>query len=62
VDAHTFTKQAKEVQTNVCKKADGYERRTVGGIHATRNKNNIRSVLQNTKNSVGPFISKGMEC
>jgi hypothetical protein len=40
VDAHTLTKQAKKVQTNVCQKANGncflgQERSAYGGIHAT---------------------------
>jgi hypothetical protein len=44
-------KQARKVQANVvCQKADGYcflrqERRADGGIHATRDNNNIRSLL-----------------
>jgi hypothetical protein len=51
---HTFTKQARKVYTNVCQKTDGncflgQERSTAGGMHATVNHNNLRSVLQNTK-------------
>jgi hypothetical protein len=57
VDAHTFTKQAEKLQTNVCQKADdncflgqGKEcLSTDGGVHATKDHNNVRSVLQNTK-------------
>jgi hypothetical protein len=34
-----------------------------GRIHATNSHNNVRSVLRNTKNSVGPFRKKkGVEC
>jgi hypothetical protein len=54
VDAHTFTKQAEKVKTKVGQKADGncflrYGRSADGGIHATRDHNNVRSVLRNTK-------------
>jgi hypothetical protein len=55
VDAHTFTKQAEGVQTNlVCQKADckrflGHETSANGGIHAIRDNNDVRSVLQNTE-------------
>jgi hypothetical protein len=55
VDAQTFIKQAKKVQTNVvCQKADdncflGQERSADGEIHSTRNHNNITSVLRNIK-------------
>jgi hypothetical protein len=55
VDAHTFTKQAEKVETKVaCQKADGnyfvgQERRAESGIRATRDHNNIRSVLRSTK-------------
>jgi hypothetical protein len=40
-----------------CQKADGncflgQERRADGGIHATRDHNDVRSVLRNTKNAV----------
>jgi transposase len=51
VDAHTFTKQAEKV---VCQKVDGncflgQESSADGGIHATRDHNNVRSVLRSTK-------------
>jgi hypothetical protein len=51
--AHTFSKQAEKVSTNVCQNADGncflgQERRADGGIHATGNYN-IGNVLQSTK-------------
>jgi hypothetical protein len=55
VDPHTFTKQAIKVGTNVvCQKAYGncflgQELSVDGGIHATRDHNNIRSILQNIK-------------
>jgi hypothetical protein len=54
VDAHTFTKQAKKVQTNtVCQKADDYcllgqDRSTDSEIN-TRDHNKIIDVLQNTE-------------
>jgi hypothetical protein len=49
-------------------KADGnrfqaVERSASGGILATRNHNNVRSVLQNNeKEIVGPFGTNGVEC
>jgi hypothetical protein len=51
---HTFTKQSKKVQTNVCQKAAdscflGQKKSAYGGINAMRDHNNVRSVLQNTK-------------
>jgi hypothetical protein len=52
---HTFTRQPEKVQTNViCQKADGncflrQERSTDGGIHATGDHSNVRSVLQNAE-------------
>jgi hypothetical protein len=57
VDEHTFTKQdekCKQTLKNVCQKADGncflgQERSADGGIHTTRDHNNIRSVLWSTK-------------
>jgi hypothetical protein len=61
VDAHTFTKQAEKVSTNVCQKADGncflgQERRADGGIHEIGDYN-ISSVLKSTKKScMGPAI------
>jgi hypothetical protein len=54
MDAHIF---AKKVETNiVCQKADdncflGQEMSADGGIHATRDHNNVRSVWRNTKES-----------
>jgi hypothetical protein len=68
VDAHAFTKQAKTFrQTSAYQKADdncflGQERSTDGGIHATRDHKNVRSVLQKLKDCTGPFRTKGMEC
>jgi hypothetical protein len=61
VDAHTFTKQAKKVQTNVCQKADcncflKQERCAVGGINATKDHSNVRSILQNTKKKLHTAI------
>jgi hypothetical protein len=55
VDAHTVTKQADKVQTDVvCQKDDGncfveQVRSADGGIHATRGHNNVRNILRNTK-------------
>jgi hypothetical protein len=56
VDAHTFTKQAEELQQKLsaCQKADsncflGHERSAGIGIHATRDHNNVRSVFRNTE-------------
>jgi hypothetical protein len=50
-DAHTFTKQAVKFKRTLsaCQKSDGnrflgQERSADGGIHATRNHNNVRSV------------------
>jgi hypothetical protein len=41
----------------------GQERSTDGGINETRDNNNVRSVLQNTKKHwVEPFRIKDMEC
>jgi hypothetical protein len=54
VDAHTFTKQAENVQTNiVCQKADvfcflGKERNADGGIHTTRDNNTLPLVYCKT--------------
>jgi hypothetical protein len=64
VDVHTFTKQAKKFKINtVCQKGVGncllgQERRADGVIHATRDNNNIRSVLRYTKILVGPLRKK----
>jgi histone-lysine N-methyltransferase SETMAR len=54
VDAHIFTKETLKVQTNVCQKSDGncflgQEWSTDGGVHASMDHNNVRSILQNTK-------------
>jgi hypothetical protein len=63
----TSQKKFKEM-LSPCQKAEGncflrQERSADGGIHATRNHNNVRSVLQNTKkNCVGSFRKKGVEC
>jgi hypothetical protein len=52
-----ISKQAKKFETDVaCQEADGscflgQERSANGGIHATRDHNNITSVLQNTEKS-----------
>jgi hypothetical protein len=54
---HTHSpKEPKYVSTNVCQKADGncflgQKRNINGGIHATRDHNNLRSELRNTKNT-----------
>jgi hypothetical protein len=52
VDAHTFTKQAENFKQTLsaCQKADGnyfleQETSADGGIHATRDHNNVRSGL-----------------
>jgi hypothetical protein len=61
-------KPKKFKQMFACQKADGncflgQERSAGGGIHVTRDHNNVRSVLQNTKElCVGPFRTKGVEC
>jgi hypothetical protein len=50
---HTFTKQAEKFKQTSARKlmaAVFWDRN--GGIHATRDHNNIRSVLQNTKETV----------
>jgi hypothetical protein len=53
---------------SVCQKADvncflGQERSATGGILATRDHNNVRSVLRNNKKEiVGPFRTNGVEC
>jgi hypothetical protein len=54
-------------QTYAYQKADGncflgQERSADGGIYATRNQNNAKIVLRNTKNFLGPFRIKGLEC
>jgi hypothetical protein len=54
VDAHTFIKQAKKSLNRCLQKVDcswflGQERSADGGIHATRDHNNIRTVLWNMK-------------
>jgi hypothetical protein len=69
---HTYSpnKPKKFKQTmSTCQKADtncflGQESSADGGIHATWDHNNIRSVLQNTKRTAQgwPFTTKGMEC
>jgi hypothetical protein len=42
---------------------EGQERSIDSGIYATRDHNNVRNVLRNTKkNCVGPFITKGVKC
>jgi hypothetical protein len=42
----------------------GQERSADGGIHATRDHNDVRSVLQNIKKTAQgwPFRTKGVEC
>jgi hypothetical protein len=67
VDAHIFIKHGEKVSTIFCQKADGncflrQERSADCGIHATWDHHNVRSVLRNTKNCVGPFRTKGVEC
>jgi hypothetical protein len=65
--AYSPIKSKKFKQTlSTCQKADGncflgQERSADGGIHATRDHNNVRSVLRNTKKIfVGPFRTKRM--
>jgi hypothetical protein len=54
--------------SSACQKADGncflwQGKECCGEIHATRDHNNVRSVMRNTKKScVGPFRKKGVEC
>jgi hypothetical protein len=68
VDAHIFIKQAEQIWTNVCQKANGscflrQEMSANGELHATMDHNNTRSVLRNTKEKcIGPFRTKGVEC
>jgi hypothetical protein len=69
VDAHTFTKQPEEVQTNAVRKLMPtvfWDRLGVlagGGIHPARDHNNATSVVQKyKKNCIEPFRTKGMEC
>jgi hypothetical protein len=51
VDAHSFSKQAQEIQTNTFEtKNDGYsvlgpQGNFVDGIHGTRDHNNVRGLL-----------------
>jgi hypothetical protein len=41
----------------------GQERSADGGIHATRDHNNVTRILRNIKKKyLRPFITKGMEC
>jgi hypothetical protein len=53
---------------SACQKYDGncflgHEMSVDGWIHATRDHNNVTSVLRNTKrNCVGSFRTKGVEC
>jgi hypothetical protein len=66
---HSPKKPKKFKQTSARKVIDGncflgQERSADGGIHATRDHNNITSVLRNTKRTVygWPFRTKGVEC
>jgi hypothetical protein len=67
---HTYSpnKQKKFKQTwSVCQIADGncflgQERSADGGIHATRDHNNVTNVLKTLKNCIGSFRTKGVEC
>jgi hypothetical protein len=66
---HSPNKPKKFKQTLfACQKAEGscflgQERSANGGIHATRDHDNFRSVLQNKKkNCMGPFRTKDVEC
>jgi hypothetical protein len=57
VDVHTFTKQAGNVETDICQEADGIrflekERSANGGINATRDNSNVRNVSQNAERTV----------
>jgi phage gp29-like protein len=65
MDAHTFTKEAKKFKQmlSACQKADGncllgQERSANSGIHATRNHNNVRSELRNTKKTAKGHLEK----
>jgi hypothetical protein len=65
VDAYTFTKQAEKVKQTLSayQKAGGncflgQETSADDGIHATRNLNNVTSVLRNTKKLYGAIKNK----
>jgi hypothetical protein len=67
VDAHTFTKKAKNLKQalSVIKLMANVfwtGRSGNGKIHATWGHKKVRSVLQSTKKSVWPFRTKCMEC
>jgi hypothetical protein len=61
---HSQNKRKNFEQTlPACQKADGncflgQERRANGGVHITRDHNNVRSALRKTKNYAGPFRTK----
>jgi hypothetical protein len=62
-NTHTPNKPIKFKQTSVCQKADGncflgQERIADGGIRATRDHNNVRSVLRNNKKLRGAIQNK----
>jgi hypothetical protein len=65
---HSPNKQKTFKQTLACQNADGHcflgqERGADGGIHATRDHNNIGSVLHaGKKNCVVPFRTKVVQC
>jgi hypothetical protein len=65
---HTHSpKQAEKVQTNVCQKADdscflGQDISDDGGIYATRDHSNVRSVLRSTKKLRRSIQNNGAEC
>jgi hypothetical protein len=65
---HSPSKPEKLKQTSAYQKADGIcflgqERSSDGGIYASRDCSNIRSVLQDTtKDCLGSFREKGVEC
>jgi hypothetical protein len=62
VHAHSPNKAKKFKQTSACQKADGncflgQERSAYGGIHATKDHNDVRRILQSTKKKKQPRAS-----
>jgi hypothetical protein len=68
VEAKEQLKSKKFILTmSACQKADGscflgQKRRADGGIHATRDRSDVRIVLRNTKSCVWSFKIKDVEC
>jgi hypothetical protein len=68
VDAHTFPSKLKKFKQSSARKLMltvlGWERSANGGVHAIRDHNNVRSVLQNTKKIKlpGAIQNKSVEC